>query len=74
MIVWSETLTKNPLIKKTPWDIKAADPIDVAFSEISDVNGVFAVIVVFPYITFSVQVKVSPSVKALIFELLSPVT
>ena len=54
--------------------MKAADPIDVAFSEINDANGVFAVIVVFPYTIFSVHVKVSPSVNVLICELLSAVT
>ena len=54
--------------------MNAADPIAVAFSDIKDAKGVLALIVVFPYITSSVQLKLSPSENVLICELLSALT
>ena len=65
------TLAKYPLTKYTPVAIETADPIEVAFVDISDANGVPELITVFPYTIVSFADKDSPSSNALNLKLLS---
>ena len=49
----------------------AAEPIDVAFDDNKDANGVPALIVVFPYVIFSSAINDSPFSNGLNSKLLS---